>query len=251
MVEKVVCVPEWVTETRTINVTEYKQEQQTKTVTRCKPVMTHQGSHVRSCTVMEPVTKTKTCTYTVCKPVMETKTCDYTVCVPVYKDVEKTYTVWFRRTTTVEKTYTVMVPTTEKRTGTRKVSRTVQETVNKTVTVDEGHWDTQMVEVPCTTSGRGGRSGLLAKCRLRRACCDPCAKPACGCDSGLRHWLRRGLRHRLWRLRSEDQDRLQEGLGSELRNEGSSGHGLQAGLRRPAVRILRDGLQARQRRPAK
>ncbi len=33
-------------------------------------------------------------------------------------------------------------------------------------------------------------------------------------------------------------------LGSELRDEGSAGHGLQAGLRRSAVRIHRHGLQA-------
>ena len=38
MVEKVVCVPEWVTEKRTITTTEYTQETRTKTVTCYKRV---------------------------------------------------------------------------------------------------------------------------------------------------------------------------------------------------------------------
>ncbi len=38
MVEKVVCVPEWVTEKRIVTTTEYTQEQRTKTVTCCKRV---------------------------------------------------------------------------------------------------------------------------------------------------------------------------------------------------------------------
>ncbi len=166
-VEKVVCVPEWVTEKKMVTTTEYTQEQRTKTVT-CYRRVAETKEVACQVTVMVPETRTKTVTCTVCKPVHETKTCTYQVRVPTYKDVEQTYTCRVPVYTLVDKTYTVMVPTTEKRTGTRKVCKVVQTTENKTVTVDEGHYETQMVEVPCSTKGE--RGGLLARCRQRRAC---------------------------------------------------------------------------------
>ena len=92
MVEKKVMVPEWVTETRTVKVTEMKKEEQERKVT-----------------VMERQTVTEERTKKVCKMVPETKTktVNYTVCKPDHQDK------------TVK--YTVMAPVTEKKTGVKKV----------------------------------------------------------------------------------------------------------------------------------
>ena len=66
-VEKVVYEPQWVTETRMVNVTKYKTEQRerTYTVQKCVPV-TEQVE--QSYTVMVPETRTKTVNYTVRVP---------------------------------------------------------------------------------------------------------------------------------------------------------------------------------------
>ena len=58
-----------------------------------------------------------------------------------------------------------MVPTQETRQGVRKVCKVVKETEMRTVTCDEGHWETQMVEVPCAPA----RAGLLSRCRSSAA----------------------------------------------------------------------------------
>lgn len=179
-VEKTVCVPQWVTEKRVVTCTQYVPEQRTKTVT-CYKLVPEVKEVTRQCTVMVPEVRTRTVNYTVCKPVYETKTCEYQVRVPVYRDVEQTYTCRVPRYKTVEKTYTAMVPTREKREGVRKVCKVVQETEMRSCTVDEGHWDTQMVEVPCTPAP--ARTGLLGRCRLfRRTACS--ADSCCGCASG-------------------------------------------------------------------
>ena len=47
MVEKVVCVPEWVTEKRTITTTEYTQEPRTKTITCLQACSRDKGNHGR------------------------------------------------------------------------------------------------------------------------------------------------------------------------------------------------------------
>lgn len=178
MVEKVVCVPEWVTEKRTITTTEYTQETRTKTITCYKRVAETKNVTEQVC-VMVPEVRTKTVTYTVCKPVYETKTCQYQVCVPTYRDVQQTYSCCVPVYNLVDKTYTVMVPTTETRSGVRNVCRVVQETQMRTVTVDEGQYQTQTVEVPCTPSCG---SGMLRHHRMHR--CSRCGCRDNGCSCG-------------------------------------------------------------------
>lgn len=191
MVQKVVCVPEWVTEKRVVTTTEYAQEPCTKTITCYKRVAETKNITEEVC-VMVPEVRTKTVTCTVCKPVYKTKTCQYQVCVPTYRDVPQTYTCSVPVYDLVDKTYTVMVPTTETRTGVRKVCKVEQSTEMRTVTVDEGQYVTETVEVPCTTVCR---VGLLARCRLHRGCgcgcggccvndgCSDCgATDCCGCE---------------------------------------------------------------------
>jgi hypothetical protein len=83
----------------------------------------------------------------------------YTVCVPQWREEPRQYTAW--------------VPVTETRQGVRRVCKTITEEVVKTVCVDRGHCETQMVEVPCLPRRCGlfGRHGCSS-------CCDPC----CGCQ---------------------------------------------------------------------
>ena len=54
-VQKTVCVPQWVTETRTVTCTEYAHEQHTKTVT-CYRNVPETKEVTRQCTVMVPET---------------------------------------------------------------------------------------------------------------------------------------------------------------------------------------------------
>ena len=149
MVEKTIMVPTTVTETRTIQVTECKLETRQRTYTVMKRV---------------PKTETVTRNYTVMVPKQETKTVNYTVCRPVYS--EKT------------QQYTVKVPYTEMREATRRVCKRVPVTMTKTITVDEGHWETQ-APVACDTA------------------VDSCAgySSGCGsCDNGCGHRHRRRFR---------------------------------------------------------
>jgi hypothetical protein len=152
-VQKTVYTPQWVTETRKVMVTEYVQEQRetTRTVYRCVP---EQHQVQRTSVVMVPEVRTKTVPVTYCKP--------------VYRQVERQYTVQVPQWTQQEREYTVMVPHVETRQGVRQVCNWVEEEVTKTVTRDHGHWETQMVQVPCYT-------GL--RCFRRSACCDPCCVP--------------------------------------------------------------------------
>lgn len=184
-VEKTVCVPTWVTEKRTVTCTEYVPEQRTKTIT-CYKLVPETKEVTRTCTVMVPETRTKTITCTTYKPVYETKTCQYQVRVPVYRTVEQEYTCCVPRRKMVEQTYTVMVPRQETRRGVRKVCKVVKETEMRTVTRDEGHWETRTVEVPCQAA-RGGLLGRrLLACRggWSRGCWDcsgSCCDDACDC----------------------------------------------------------------------
>ncbi len=148
-VEKIVCVPEWVTEMRKVCVTQYRQEQRTvtNTVYRCVP---EQHQVQRSCTIMVPETRTKTIQVAVCKPVISQVTQEYTVPVPVYRNVERTYTA--------------MVPTIETRQSVRRVCKMVPEQVTYTVCVDRGSWTTQTIEVPCAPR----------RCRTRCGSCTVC-----------------------------------------------------------------------------
>ena len=84
-VEKTCYAPEWVTETRTVTVCEYAQEQREvkQIVNKCVPV---QKQVQRTCTVMVPEQRTKTVQYTVCRPVVQQVERQYTVCVPQWRD---------------------------------------------------------------------------------------------------------------------------------------------------------------------
>ena len=154
-VQKTVYTPQWTTETRTINVTEYVQQQKetTRTVYRCVPETQQIQRH---CVVMVPEVRTKVVPVTYCKPVC--------------RQVERQVTVQVPTWTQQERQYTVMVPHLETRQGVRQVCKWVEEPVTQTVQKDCGHWDVQMVQVPCHTKRWCCRRGCAS-------CCDPCCVP--------------------------------------------------------------------------
>jgi len=146
-VERTICVPTWVTETRTVDVIECTTEERQRTCTVYKRV---------------PETKTIETQCTVMVPETRTKTCNYTVCTPVWKEVEQEYTV--------------MVPHQETRQGTRKVCKMEQVTETRTVCKDKGHWEEQVVEVLCSYTKH-------RSCRARRGCCASTCDTGCGGSS--------------------------------------------------------------------
>ena len=150
MVEKTICVPEWVTETRKCTVCEYVREEKEVKVTVMVPKTVEEI--VKVC---QMVVEKKTVDVKVCKPVTKQVTKEVTVCVPVW--VEK------------EQKVCVMVPVTETKKGVRKVCKVVSEKQMCTVKKDCGHWDTQMIEEPCRH--------LLHRCRRSCGGCDPCCDP--------------------------------------------------------------------------
>lgn len=184
MVEKTVLVPTYVTEKRIVHETKYRTENRIKTVTVqvCKPRL---EERTRTYTVLVPEKRTKTVNYVVCKPVWETKTREfvvqipvwneveekYTVKVPVWKNVEQTYTVKVPVWTEQEREYTVLVPILEKRSATRTVTKCVPTSEKRTVRCDQGHWETQIVEVPCRSSCGG--------CGHCNRCCKPVSRTVC------------------------------------------------------------------------
>jgi hypothetical protein len=154
MVEKTICVPEWVTETRKCTVTECVAEEKEVKVKVMVPKIVEET--VKVC---EMVQEKKVVEVKVCKPVSKQVTKEVTVCVPVM--VEK------------EQKCTVLVPTEEIRKGVRKVCKMVSEKKMVTVKKDCGHWETQMVEVPCRQLLRCRRS--CGGCGSCGSCCEPCA----------------------------------------------------------------------------
>ncbi len=164
-VEKTCYVPEWVTETRMVTVCEYAQEQREvkQMVHKCVPV---QKEVQRCCVVMVPEQRTRMVTYNVCRPVVQEVEQQYTVCVPQWREEPRQYTT--------------CVPVVEKRQGVRRVCKMITEEVVKTVCVDRGHCETQMVEVPCL-SRRCGRFG--------HRCCDPCCCQPCTTTVCRRVWV--------------------------------------------------------------
>ncbi len=154
-VEKTICCPTWVTETRVVQVCEYRREQRQREVTvyKCVPE-TKTVTRTECYTVREP--RTRTCSYTVRKPVWREETREYTVRVPFCREEQQEYTV--------------MVPHQETRSTTRIVCKRVNYTEMKTITVDEGCWETQTIEVPCKPCHTCHRKRCCGKC----SCCDPC-----------------------------------------------------------------------------
>lgn len=161
-VERTCYVPEWVTETRMMTVCEYTQEQREVKQTVCKYVPV-QKEVQRSCTVLVPEQRTKTVQYTVCRPVVQEVEKQYTACVPFWREEQRQYTAY--------------VPVVEKRQGVRQVCKTVTEEVAKTVCVDRGHWETQMVEVACLPCAPR-RCGLFRH-GCSTCCCQPCTTTVC------------------------------------------------------------------------
>jgi hypothetical protein len=103
------------------------------------------------------------------------RTVQYTVCKPVVQEVQQEYTVCVPEWTEVEREYTVMVPHQETRQGVRHRCEMVPEEVTKTVCVDRGHWETQMVEVCCAPR----RCCMRSCCGGCGCCCQPCTTTVC------------------------------------------------------------------------
>ena len=187
MVEQTVLVPELVTETRKIQVTEYSQEQRVRkyTVTKLVP---RTEPRTRTVCFTENETRTREEKYIECKSVPETIDQTYTVMVPysetrkgtrcvvtpVTRNVEQTFTVMVpycetRKgtrcvktpvTRSIEQTYTVNVPYTEQRNGTRTVWENIPVVQTRMVCEDQGHWEQRCIPVsngcqPC---------GVIAHC---------------------------------------------------------------------------------------
>jgi hypothetical protein len=206
LVEKTIMVPTWVTETRKVQVVEYRNEQRQRTYTVCRPVA-EKKSVTENYTVMVPETRTREERIVVRKPVMrqvqqqytvqvphvETRratrrVCKYvpvtetrTVMVPETRTREEKYTVTTPVTRQVTQNYTVQVPYTETREGTRKVCRWVPVTERRKVCTDQGQYQDVECTVPsCQPSPNCcSRRGLFRRrCCSEPVCCDtPCAAP--------------------------------------------------------------------------
>ena len=200
MVERTVLESVMVTETRKVQVTEYKQEPRVRkyTVTKMVP-REEQRTRTVGYTEMEPRTRDEK--YIECKTVTETVDQHYTemvpytetrkgtrcVVTPVTKNVEQQYTVMVPYTETrkgtrcvmnrvvenVQQNYTVNVPYQEQRTGTRTVVECVPVVQTRTVCEDQGHWEQRCVPV-----ANGCQS-----CGVATNCCRPRRHFACGCDA--------------------------------------------------------------------
>lgn len=164
-VERTVYVPEMVTEMRKVQVCEYKNEVRERRFTVYRQV---------------PEIKKVTEEYTVMTTENRVRKESYVVAKPVYKEVPQNYTV--------------MVPYQEKRTGTRTVCRTVQETRVRTVCEDQGHYEDRVYSKTigggCYSMSSGCNSGCNSACggchshrRCRRSCggCGGCGSSYSGC----------------------------------------------------------------------
>ena len=113
---KVVRRPQWVTEMKTVTVTEYHKEEREKTYTVSKMVP-HTETKTREVEYTEWVEEAREKVYTVCETVKEEHEVEYEVMVPHKVTKKGTRTVMTKVTEPVEKTYTVMVPHEEVKQG--------------------------------------------------------------------------------------------------------------------------------------
>ena len=159
-VEKVVQVPTWVTETRTVQCVECRPELRTNTVTVMKRV---------------PVVHTVDRQYTVMVPQIRTKTVAYTVAKPVWEEKQVQYTV--------------MVPQQETKQGVRRVCQAVPVTETRTVCKDEGQWEDR--EVTSCVRQVCYRSRCAARLARRRGtCCSSCSTSCCStCTQTCKVWV--------------------------------------------------------------
>jgi hypothetical protein len=200
MVEQVVMVPEMITETRKVLVTEYQPEEKRRTYT-VQRLMPKTEIRTGTRTVMVPVTRTIEKQYTVMVPRIETRTGIRTVMRPVTRTVERQFTVMVPKTETktgvrtirvpvtktVEQDVTVMVPKTETKTGIRTVYRCIPVQKTYTVCEDQGHWEQR----PLPAMNGCNPCGAVASCcggcphhgghRCHAHGCAPtcCPAPAC------------------------------------------------------------------------
>lgn len=167
-VEKVIQVPTWVTETRTVKCVEYRPETRERTVTVMRSVPVEQTVE-RQYTVMVPQPRTRTVTYTVAKPVWEEK------------EVE----------------YTVMVPRQETREGVRRVCRAVPVTETRKVWKDEGQWEEREVTTPAVRQVCYRTRRMARRARRLGACCMPCAAPCepCAVTQVCKVWVPNPVEH--------------------------------------------------------
>jgi len=208
---KVVMEPKYVTETRSVCVTETRNETRyrTKQVWKTVPVT---ETKYRTKVVNKPVTETKTIEYSVLVPVKSEKTVELTESVPVWTEVPEEYTVRVPQLVEVPETYTVKVPqlrdetftytvnvphaVTEQRmrtvtnavpvTRTRTIQVCVPQTTTKCVTKDYGHWEERVVEAPASSVSSGPGAGM--GCGSRRGGCGLLGRlhghhRSCGCRS--------------------------------------------------------------------
>ena len=149
-VEKTVMVPTIVTETRKIAVTKYRNEERTRNYTVMKNVPETKTREI-SKTEMIPEVRTRTIEFTERKAVTTDKEINYTVQVPQTLTKTLRWTVRLPVRTAREVSYTINVPSLEARTGTRKVCRYVPVTKTRSITEDQGHWETQAVPQQLTS----------------------------------------------------------------------------------------------------
>ncbi len=173
-VQKTVLVPQYGTETRVVNCTEYQNQirERKYTVHRRVPE-TKQVEQQYTEIVCE--TRSKKVKYNVSIPVTETVQQKYQVQVPEWIEVERPYQVQVPVWKEVEQKYTELVPHQEQRKGVRKVYQTIAVQEKRLVCRDAGHFEERAVAVPVCNSG----------CRRRGCarCCRPCG--GCGgCASG-------------------------------------------------------------------
>jgi hypothetical protein len=189
------CGVTYVTETRTIMVSEMVSETRMITTTECKlEAQTRLLTRYRSVPVTQQVPYTWTEFEQQVRPVTRTRTVPVTEQVPytwtAYECQQQTrqvnYTELVPVTRPVVQTYTELVPTVEQRTGTRKVAHTVAVQVPQTVTKDLGHFEEQCVEVPVVLASSHGTSGsrFHGLFRKHKHDCDSCAPVVDACDCG-------------------------------------------------------------------
>lgn len=174
---RVVMEPKYITESRPVQVTEYRDEIRTRTrvISRQVPV---EVQDYRTTTFMVPTTETKTVEYTVLVPQQNEKSIEVVESVPVWNEVNEAYTVRVPNVVDVPEEYTVRVPQlrseeftytayvpqaqtqTKMHTFTNAVpvtkTRTVQVcrpvTRTQTVTKDYGHWEVRVEEVAAASA---------------------------------------------------------------------------------------------------
>jgi hypothetical protein len=175
MVESTAWVPTYSTEKRTVTVTQWTAEPRTYKYTVMKPVYEKQTVK-QSYTVLEQREEKRTVNFVVHKPVYETHSQKVMVSVPAIETRQQQFQVQVPVWKQVEQTYQVMMPYHETHQAVRKVVHCIPVKVKRQVTVDAGHWATQMVEVACNSCGHGG--GLFG-CHGWSGC-GSCGHGGCG-----------------------------------------------------------------------